>query len=80
MDSAQGYTLKIFEGEKDQTKDCKFLCNAELKGYSPVIRNRSQFEIRFSVDINGILSIVARELVMRASPIKVDIASDSLSQ
>jgi molecular chaperone DnaK (HSP70) len=52
-------TVKIFEGERKMTKDNFLVGEFELTGITPSLRGINQFEITFSVDVNGIINVTA---------------------
>ena len=52
-------TVKIFEGERKMTKDNFLVGEFELAGITPTLRGINQFDITFSVDVNGIINVTA---------------------
>jgi hypothetical protein len=54
--------IKIFEGERKMTKDNYLVGEFELTGITPALRGINQFEITFSVDVNGIINVTAIDL------------------
>lgn len=54
--------IKIFEGERKITKDNYLVGEFELTGITPSLRGINQFEITFSVDVNGIINVTALDL------------------
>jgi molecular chaperone DnaK (HSP70) len=54
--------IKIFEGERKMTKDNYLVGEFELTGITPVLRGINQFEITFTIDVNGIINVTALDL------------------
>ena len=52
-------TVKIFEGERKMTNDNFLVGEFELTGITPALRGINQFDITFSVDVNGIINVTA---------------------
>lgn len=57
----KGVTIKIFEGEREFTKDNNLLGKFHLSGIPPAPKGVPQIEVSFEIDVNGILSISARD-------------------
>lgn len=55
--------IKVFEGERKMTKDNYLVGEFELTGITPALRGINQFEITFSVDVNGIINVTALDLL-----------------
>ncbi len=55
-------TVKIFEGERKMTTDNFLVGEFELTGITPTLRGINQFEITFSIDVNGIINVTAKDL------------------
>ena len=51
--------IKVFEGERNMTKDNNLLGKFELTGIPPVPKGVPQFEVTFDIDANGILNVWA---------------------
>lgn len=51
--------IKIFEGERKLTKDNFFVGEFELKGIEPLPRGLAKIEVKFNVDVNGIITVKA---------------------
>lgn len=52
-------TIKVFEGERQFTKDNHLLGTFELTGIPPMPRGQPQIEVSFDLDANGILNVTA---------------------
>lgn len=53
--------IKVFEGERTLTKDCRELGRFQLSGIPPAPRGVPQIEVTFEVDANGILHVTAED-------------------
>lgn len=60
-DNQQSVHLRVFNGNRDFTKDNKFLGDFELSGIAPAPRGLPQIELTFDIDANGILNVSARD-------------------
>ena len=55
-------SIRVFQGERQFTKDCKLLGNFELGGILPAPRGVPQISVKFDIDANGILKVSAKDL------------------
>merc|ERR1711998_810825 len=62
--SADGQTsveINVLQGERELVRDNKSLGNFRLEGIPPAARGVPQIEVRFDIDANGILSVIATD-------------------
>jgi L1 cell adhesion molecule like protein len=62
MDNQPSGTIKVFEGEREKTKDNNLLGQFVLHDIPPLPKGKARVEVCFSVDTDGIMSISAKEL------------------
>ena len=55
-------SIRVFQGERQFTKDCKLLGNFELGGILPAPRGVPQISVKFDIDANGLLKVTAKDL------------------
>ena len=55
-------SIRVFQGERQFTKDCKLLGNFELGGILPAPRGVPQIEVTFDINSDGILKVSAKDL------------------
>lgn len=60
-DYQDSVAIKIYEGERKLTKHNKLLGIFELFGFEKQLKGHPVIEVQFHVDVNGILSVSARE-------------------
>ncbi|KAJ1380898.1 Heat shock protein 70 family [Sesbania bispinosa] len=67
QDQQTTVSIKVFEGERTLTKDCRELGRFELSGIPPAPRGVPQIEVTFEVDANGILHVKAEDKAAKKS-------------
>jgi len=61
-DNQPAVTINVLQGEREFAKDNRLLGRFELKDIPPAPRGVPQIEVTFKVDVNGILSVQAKDL------------------
>ncbi|GFP93862.1 luminal-binding protein [Phtheirospermum japonicum] len=67
QDQQTTVSIKVYEGERALTKDCRELGSFELSGIAPAPRGVPQIEVTFEVDVNGILQVKAEDKAAKKS-------------
>ncbi|XVE63049.1 hypothetical protein DITRI_Ditri06bG0168600 [Diplodiscus trichospermus] len=67
QDQQTTVSVKVYEGERSLTKDCRELGRFDLTGIRPAPRGVPQIEITFEVDANAILHVTAEDKAAKKS-------------
>ncbi len=62
IDNQTAVTVKVFQGERKMAGDNRLLGQFNLDGIPPAPRGMPQIQVTFSIDVNGILNVAAKEL------------------
>ncbi|CAM8965830.1 unnamed protein product [Rhodiola kirilowii] len=61
QDQQTTVSIKVYEGERSLTKDCRELGRFDLTGIPPAPRGVPQIEVTFEIDKDGILHVTAED-------------------
>jgi heat shock 70kDa protein 1/2/6/8 len=75
-DNETSLLIRIFEGERKMTKDNFLIGEFELSNIDPAPRGIPQIEICFSVDVNGIITVSATDLINEDNKNAITITSN----
>ncbi|KAF2316859.1 hypothetical protein GH714_042200 [Hevea brasiliensis] len=67
QDQQTTVSIKVYEGERSLTKDCRELGSFDLSGIPPAPRGVPQIEVNFEVDANGIPHVKAEDKAAKRS-------------
>ncbi len=60
-DNQTAVTVRVFQGERQMASDNRLLDQFNLEGIPPAPRGMPQIEVSFDIDVNGILSVSAKD-------------------
>ncbi|MCR5348833.1 MAG: molecular chaperone DnaK [Bacilli bacterium] len=61
-DNQPSVDISVYQGERPMAHDNKLLCNFRLDGIKPARRGQPRIEVTFSIDVNGIVKVTAKDL------------------
>src|SRR5437762_653395 len=61
-DNQTAVTVRVFQGERKMASDNRLLGQFNLDGIPPAPRGMPQIQVTFSIDVNGILNVTAKDL------------------
>ncbi|MDC0864521.1 Hsp70 family protein [Rickettsiaceae bacterium] len=61
VDNQTGMKFHIVQGEREKAEDCRSLAHFELTDIPPMKFGMAKIEVIFSIDVDGILSVTARD-------------------
>ena len=61
-DNQPAVDIMVYQGERPKARDNKLIGNFKLDGIRPARRGQPRIEVTFSIDVNGIVSVKAKDL------------------
>jgi heat shock protein 1/8 len=80
VDNQPSANIRVFEGERQFTKDNNLLDSFDLKGIPPAPRGGPQIKVAYDIDANGILTVSASVGDGPGQTLKINRENSSISQ
>lgn len=61
-DNQPAVDVMVYQGERPMAHDNKLLGHFQLTGIKPALRGQPRIEVTFSIDVNGIVKVTAKDL------------------
>ena len=61
-DNQPAVDISVYQGERPMARDNKLLGHLQLTGIQPARRGQPRIEVTFSIDVNGIVTVSAKDL------------------
>ncbi len=62
-DHQESVTLKVYQGDSRQADENELLGQFEFSGFTPGLRSETSIEVRFEINADGIVNVIARDPV-----------------
>ncbi|MFT5694533.1 MAG: molecular chaperone DnaK, partial [Myxococcota bacterium] len=60
-DNQESVVLKVYQGDSRQAEDNELLGQFEFSGFTPGLRSNTHLEVRFEINADGIVNVIARD-------------------
>ncbi len=62
QDNQPAVDIMVYQGERPMAHDNKLLGHFQLSGIKPALKGQPRIEVTFSIDVNGIVKVTAKDL------------------